>query len=274
MDSVADRYAYLALPGYGPLTAPAAIGFIACSSGTMAIEGQNVTLSVERQYTEFSLLAHNFNGHWCAALNQRLQGQRLDYFAMQHSDIEPEKFWMDRLIAEMEECDLDVLGVVAPLKSTDGLTSIALDSTERSPWAPLCRLTMKEVYDLPETFTEEDTGHPILLNTGLWACRFNFEKCRQIHFQVNDRIRMEGGKYVAEVEPEDWNFSRQCHALGMRVGVTRKVKLNHAGSQRFSNGFAWGEQHFDSKYVSESVLPPADDYQPQEAAGDPLVAVS
>lgn len=29
--------------------------------------------------------------------------------------------------------------------------------------------------------------------------------------------------------PEDWNFSRQCHALGVKVAATQKLTLIHYG---------------------------------------------
>src|SRR4029077_19607237 len=60
--------------------------------------------------------------------------------------------------------------------------------------------------------------------------------------------------YFAQVEPEDWYFSRLCHELKLRIGATRKVKALHAGKRRFSNESPWGE-HFDSDYVHESLVP-------------------
>lgn len=261
----------LGQPGYGDVTASAARGFWLASRGQVLLPGESepTKLEVDRLYNEGSLLAQNFNALWCWPLNLEHQGHKVDYFAMQHADIEPEEFWLDKLIAELEERDLDVLGVVAPIKDMHGLTSIALEREDADPWRPLCRLTMSEVYQLPPTFTAEDTGYPLLLNTGLWVCRFDSEWAKQIYFTINDRIAFstEAGHYVAQVEPEDWNFSRQCNELGLKLGCTRKVMLDHAGSYRYTNIVSWGASSFDKANVEQSVLPARDWIYPTDVDG-------
>ncbi len=239
-------HVHLAMPGYGDLTSTAARGFYCANSNK---------LEVFRTCTEGSLLAQNFNALWCYALNRKLAGEQVDYFAMQHSDVEPDVGWLDKMVEEIEAKDLDLLGVVVPIKCLAGLTSIALGRDDHDTWRVKCRLTMKEVFDLPETFTSEDVGAPLLLNTGLWVCRFDWDWITQVHFTINDRIiKTEKGEFHAEVEPEDWYFSRLCHELGLKIGATRKVGLTHSGKQSFSNQFVWGDRDFDTEYVSESVL--------------------
>jgi hypothetical protein len=243
-----DHRIFLGMPGYGTLTAGAARAFWRASR---LPDGR-----IDYQYNEGSLLAANFNALWVAALNAVHRGRQIDYFAMQHADVEPEDWWLDALVEELEARDLDMLGVVVPLKDRHGLTSIALDRPDGDTWRPLCRLTMTEVYRLPETFTSEDVGHPILLNTGLWVCRFREEWARKVRFTINDRIAFDraSDSYVSQVEPEDWYFSRLCHELGLRIGATRKVRLAHRGDASYCNTCAWGDP-FDSQYVDSSVLP-------------------
>jgi SAM-dependent methyltransferase len=216
------------------------------------------------------LLAHNFNLLWCWALNDDRK-ERVDYFAMQHADIEPQDLWLDVLIDEMEAKNLDVLGVVAPIKDVRGVTSIALDKTDGTTWRPHCRLTMHEVMRLPETFTSEDVGgHPILLNTGLWVCRFDPAWTRKVRFTINDRIIVDpDGDFIPEVEPEDWYFSRLLHEQGLKVGCTRKVDLGHRGGMVFGNGKAWGNNKYDVEYLERSVLDVDldDGWFPSKAAG-------
>ncbi len=238
----------LAMPGYGEQTAGAARGFY-CAS----LAG----LDVDRVYNEGSLLAQNFNSLWCMALNKAHNGERIDYFAMQHADIEPEPGWLDSMIAELDAKHLDVLGAVVPIKCEAGLTSIALERADGNNWRPQCRLTMQEVYQLPETFTAADVGLPLLLNTGLWVAKFDFSWAKQVHFEINDRIvfNRRTNKFCAEVEPEDWFASRQFNDLGLKIGATRKIALHHSGKQSFSNEFAWGNQAFDSEFVPESIIP-------------------
>ena len=99
------KKALLGMPGYGAVTGGAARGFFRSSA----------RLNVALRMQESSLLAHNFNLLWCDALNMHRRNG-LDYFAMQHSDIEPPDGWLDTLVAEMEAKNLDVLGVAVPIK--------------------------------------------------------------------------------------------------------------------------------------------------------------
>lgn len=243
-----DRRVFLGMPGYGELTAGAARGF-----------WRATRLPDERVYyahREGSLLAANFNGLWCDALNLAREGGRVDYFAMQHADVEPCDGWLDLLIDELEDRGLDLLGVAVPIKDAKGLTSTALARPDGDPWRPLCRITQHELHRLPATFTAEDVGgRPILLNTGLWACRFDPAWASKVRFTINDRIVVgPDGRYRPECEPEDWYFSRLCHELGLRVGCTRKIPLAHRGPARFSNSHVWGEE-FDSAWTEASVVP-------------------
>lgn len=233
------------MPGYGKQTATAGRGlWRACRSM------ENVCV----EYRQGSLLAANFNGLWCGALNRSQGSGRVDYFAMLHDDIGPEDFWLDKLIDEMESRDLDMLGVAVPIKDRKGLTSLAIDG--EGTWRAKCRLTMHEVLGLPETFTSEDVGGSLLLNTGCWVCRFDPAWARKVHFTINDRIVVDAktGQYMAEVEPEDWYFSRLCHELGLKIGATRKVQVTHRGEFDFDNVTAWGNP-FDAEYVRKSTLP-------------------
>jgi hypothetical protein len=247
-----DRRLLLGMPGYGQITGGAARGFWLATR----LPINQVTYA----YNEGSLLAANFNALWVQALNLAHSGKRLDYFAMQHADIEPEGYWLDDLIAEMEARGLDVLGVVAPIKDPHGLTSIALARPDGDNWRPLSRLTMAEVFRLPPTFTSEDAGYPILLNTGLWVCRFDLEWARKVSFTINDRIAFDTVKnrYVAQCEPEDWYFSRLLHELGLKIGCTRKIRLAHRGGASYRNDCVWGKP-FDDAWVSESPLAPDPD---------------
>lgn len=240
---------FLGSPGYGDQTAGAARGFWRATR----LPDERVMYA----YRAGSLLAANFNALWCDALNFVHRGQRVDYFAMQHADVEPQDWWLDTLIDEMESRDLDMLGVVVPIKDPHGLTSLALDRPDGDTWRPYARLTMTEVFRLPETFTSEDVGHPLLLNTGLWVCRFDQSWVKKVHFTINDRIvfHKQRDRYVPECEPEDWYFSRLCHELKLRIGATRKISLKHRGPVDFPNTHAWGDQAFDAAWIDESPLP-------------------
>ncbi len=112
-----------------------------------------------------SLLPYTFN----MLLNEALNNGAT-HFAMLHSDIAPEPAWLDKLYDKLEEMSADVVSVVVPIKTPQGLTSTAIGSID-DEWTVLKRLTMREVVKLPETFTAADAGfpgHPLLINTGCW----------------------------------------------------------------------------------------------------------
>lgn len=244
-----QRRIFLGQPGYGKCTAAAARSlWKACAPD----------VQVDRQYAAGSLLACNFNKLWCEVLTRVHQGEQIDYFAMLHDDIGCEDFWLDKLIDELEAKQLDVLGVVVPIKDNRGITSIALQHGNDN-WNPDCRLSMHDVYELPETFTSEDLGGmQLLLNTGCWVVKWNQEWCKKVHFEINDRIIFDSTNncYRPEVESEDWFFSRQLNEIGsgpsahlkpLRIGATRKIAVKHEGDVEFVNTFPWGSQAFDSE---------------------------
>lgn len=261
------RNIVLGMPGYGKQSAAAGLGFWrACEN----MDG------VWNYYQNGSLLAANFNQLWCLALNLVHRGERVDYFAMLHDDVGPERFWLDKLIDELEAKQLDVLSVVVPIKDTRGMTSTALER-ECDPWCPWAKLSMHDVYELPETFTEEDTGRKLLLNTGCWVAKWNQDWCRTVHFEINDRIvwNKQLDRYQSQTEPEDWNFSRQLHEVGspgsatehlrpLRIGATRKIKVEHDGGMKFTNDKPWGSDAFDTELMTRS---PVDGAFPHDIIG-------
>ena len=264
-----DRRIFLGMPGYGKQTADACEGYwCACEDATNLVRDNTA---------RGSLLAANFNSLWCKALNIVHTGGRLDYFAMLHDDIGPGQFWLDKLIDEMEAKELDVLGVVVPIKDPRGLTSIALangridratrtwtddvdDGKDFNHMKVHSRLTMWDVFELPETFTSDDLGgRPLLLNTGCWVCKWNQEWARKVHFEINDRIAFDTclNQYVYENESEDWYFSRLLHENGLKIGATRKIAVSHRGEMDYLNSHAWGQYPVDIERVLVSPVPNA-----------------
>lgn len=182
-----------------------------------------------------SLLTGCFNAHWAVARNEWEAGNA-DGFAMIHTDVGAEVHWLDVLHAELERTGADVIGVTMPIKDGRGLHSTAVEQGDH--WS-VRRLTSREVMALPETFTDEDVPG-LLLNTGLWLCKLG-PWCTEALFHIEDRIvRGPGGRWVAGTVPEDWNFSRQCRALGLKLACTRKVAAEHYGEQKWTNRGEFG----------------------------------
>lgn len=197
-----------------------------------------------------SLLAHSFNHHWANALNFQKEGQPITHFAMLHSDIVPDPWWLDTLIEDMQgEEYADVVAAVVPIKDALGLTSTAIDDAD-DHFAITRRLTMKEVYRLPPVFGSYDCGYPeraLLVNTGCWICDFTKPWRERVKFTIHDALvkSKQTGFWEVKVCPEDWNFSRQLHRMGCRVLATRRVGLSHMGTIPFSNREAWGLWEYD-----------------------------
>lgn len=250
---------YLGMPNTGTMTNGAASGFHRST--------RRQDHHVELLTLASSLPTGNMNRLWCHAMNVARNG-RVDFFAMQHSDIEPPEYWLDTAIDELMAHGLDVLGVVAAIKDPRGLTSTAIAHPSGDPWRIQNRLTMSEVYRLPETFTSDDVGGPVLINTGLWVCKFDMEWAPRVFFTVNDRIMIDRktGEYIPQIEPEDWFFSRILHELGLRVGCTRKIEVRHRGDIAYGNAEPWGSDPFDRQWSEQSFL---DERQPADG-GDLL----
>jgi len=187
-----------------------------------------------------SLLASCFNSCWALARNEWEAG-RCDAFAMIHSDVSAPLHWLDVLYREMEKTGVDLISCVIPIKDGRGLTSTVVDDTG-DPWRRR-RLTMREVAALPETFTDKDVGGPLLLNTGLWLCKLG-PWCLEALFETKDHLRRgPDGLWQACCLPEDWGFSLQARALGLKLAATRSVRVEHYGEQKWSNQEVWGWDH-------------------------------
>lgn len=217
----------LTMPTYGTVTDDAARAFYSGAS----------TRDYKTAVSGGSLLAANFNNLWISGLNLRAE-MGIRYFAMLHADCHADPGWLDILIDELDATGADLVSVVMAIKDPRGLTSTAIDT---DPWKPR-RLTMHEVMELPETFEASPViSGNLLVNTGCWVCRFDSEWVERHCFTINDRIvKRPDGKWMAEVQPEDWNMSRWLHDDGRKVLATRKVKARHIGSAAYSNHYAWG----------------------------------
>lgn len=205
-----------------------------------------------------SLLAFGLNRAWCECLNSPTP---YDYFAILHADIVPHGPFLDVLRDELEAGGFDVMHAVAPIKDRLGLTSTAVGEIipHQNGIHRFRRLTMKEILRLPETFdlkTVTDTlagpwpdDVPCLLpNTGCmliklgpWCQRFS-GFCIEDHIcvQTKDGPVRAGetdapGKLLSVVNPEDWNLGRWCARNGLKVGGTRKVRLDHISKSRYPN---------------------------------------
>lgn len=211
-----------------------------------------------------SLLTFCFNRLWAKVLNLRAT-QRITHIAMLHNDVCPDAYWGDVLLEEMNATGADMISAVVPIKDERGVTSTCVEDAADA-WS-VRRLTMHEVYRLPETFGAEDiVWHGpnygrLLLNTGCWLVSLRWRgglgrweytagpvTGHRPWFRQQDRIVTLGGSDVAQTMPEDWDWSRQLQDLGLKVMATRKVALYHE-QQQFTNAKPWGTWQTDLGYL-------------------------
>lgn len=245
------------------LSAPRAGGWISWGAAQGVLHWSTHGLcEVAPLFGHNSLLCHNFNGCWAAALSGR-ESWGFTHLAMLHADVQPQPGWLDILYREMQATGAEVISAVVPIGSREGLTSTAVAS-EDDWWTR--RLTMTEIHDLPETFGPDDvSGYgpgPLLINTGCWLSRIDRPWCDQLtdlgelamHFHTLDRIiPLPNGQFAAQVQPEDWLFSRYLHRQGVPYRATRKVTLTHLKEVEYPNSNVWGTQARDEKYFNRAA---------------------
>lgn len=202
------------------------------------------TAEVHLYPSQDSRLPHNFNRLWCAALNTRAT-EHWTHFAMLHSDVVPPAGWLDVLLAEQQALGVQLVAAVVPIKDDRGLTSTGLFDQHKG----VIRLSMQEVFDLPETFEQADiccqTEMPLVVNTGCWVCDFTQSWVEKVAFRFVDEIVQVDGRFEARTMSEDWHFSLQLAALGVSIAATRKMALAHVGPQEWRNDHAWGSVSHD-----------------------------
>lgn len=215
-----------------------------------------------------SMLTRCFNLLWAQMLNER-EKLHFTHVAMLHNDVVPsdegKDGWLDILYDEIEATDADMVSAVVPIKSSLGVTSTAVASASDDWWVR--RLTMREVFHLPETFGAEDVpwrqpGMALLPNTGCWIAklgasnwveRFADHTQRsngQSGFTFENRIIRDpiSGQWFSQDRSEDWLLGRILHSYGLKVLCTRKVPLYH-GQPEWHTREAWGSWPTDLAYL-------------------------
>ena len=191
-----------------------------------------------------SFLTYCFNFLWCFALNGDYS-----HFVLLHADIAPKQDnWLAMLIEVCDGAGADIMSVVVPLKTEDGLTSTALSRGDE--YGDFRRATLTELRELPATFGKRKVAElfgwearesTLLVNTGCMVVNMRHkDKLAKMRFTTNNWIRRKSGKYVAVSEPEDWDWSRQAQQHGLQVWATKVIPVSHAG---YDSDRVWGREH-------------------------------
>jgi hypothetical protein len=191
------------------------------------------------------------------ALNNRDEHD-IRWFAMLHSDIEPQPLWLDGLIDVAEEFGADMVSAAVPIKNEKGLTSTAIG--ERGGNVASYRLTLSQLHHerFPESFDAEaaieslrilpgdlavlhDVAWPeLLLNTGCMICRIDKPWSERVFFENRDWIERHDGMWRANDFSEDWMFSQKVNQCGGKLVATTRVKVVHKGVGWFDSSKTWG----------------------------------
>lgn len=214
---------FLGIPCYGGKVDHRMIGSVIQSGPELA----------RLQTSTYSILTHNFNILYAAALNERANG--ITHFCLAHADIVINTpGWLTKMCKLMDEHKADILSVVSPIKDKRGLTSTAQDN---GTWQPE-RFSMTDIMNLPETFTMPG----LLVNSALMLVNIWSFTSTLLRFEFKDAILHSDKGYHASVFPEDWGFSRMAWEHGLKVYATREINLEHVGTTHYSNQFAWGTE--------------------------------
>ncbi len=189
--------------------------------------------------------AGSFNHLWVNALNSR-KPLGVTHYAMHHSDIGAPPFWLDCLLSEMDRVGADILSCCIAIKDDRGLTSTAVRNGKTRH---IRRLTVTELQSLPETFSLADIpwadpgNDALLLNNGLWCCRFTEPWVEEVCFRfIEWNFKLPDGSFQAAFFSEDWEFSEWATVKGLKLFATHKIPIVHAGRRDFTvNGTAWGD---------------------------------
>lgn len=226
---------FLALPSYGQDAPEAKMMAVWCSDGRHTVAIRCGTSSI---------LPDTFNQLWCEALNTR-EKEGWTHFAMAHSDVRADTYWLDKLIAEQREVGADVLAAVIAIKDelnqARGATSTALIHKATNVHR---RLTLSDIHkEFSSPTFEAPTGFVLCMNTGLWCCDFtkpwvgevDENDITKVSFRFVNFIKRDRGIYKPRNFPEDWNFSLDCEKLGVKVFCTRKLVVEHCGRKWYTN---------------------------------------
>lgn len=208
-----------------------------------------------------SLLNDNCNKIWTTALNNR-DNMGAEWFGLLHADMEPEPFWLDKLISEAEKYDADFLSACIALKDNRGLTSTAIAS-EDGDLEQAGRISFRQLWhdSFPETFDIQSAAEALenlppglrvdncprsflLANTGCMVCRLDRPWCeatddagclKVVFDSVSAVHRADAGHWQNYTLSEDWLFAMKIANEGGKVMCTRTVAANHHGCAKFPN---------------------------------------
>ncbi len=189
------------------------------------------------------------------ALSMNEDGAGFTHLAVMQDGIVPNDWFLDVLMEDLLEGGLDMVSAVVPYINETGCTTTAIDDPG-DPYCPVRRLTLHEIFRLPEVFTAKDCGYPdhlILLGnecfvvdiTKPWFTEQGEGDWLKLEFDDRCRLRRLKDSRIWAMK-DDWRLSRHLQKVGAKVAATRRIVLT-VDAERFSypNQAPWGEWDYD-----------------------------
>jgi len=200
------------------------------------------TVVEKRQHRQSSIVG-GFNALWGRALDLRDQG-KLDYFAMQHADIEPESWWLDTLLSLLRMRGLAAVFTVVTIKDREylktppGRWETSCGAAKRSDPYDYRRFSFDDLAKFPATFTNQHLPEDeyLMPNTGLWVADIRSPIWDDFLFTQDGKFsRGPDGARTFHLMPEDWALGHWMTERGIPYAVTTRVKCLHHGPGSWPN---------------------------------------
>jgi hypothetical protein len=224
---------YLTMPNFGSMMPEVAHSWYDLE---WAANPRKISVPYRRE-VRMSSIVGSFNNLWADGLNQR-DKDAVDYFAMQHNDVEPEAWWLDYCISELQMRNAGLISVVSPIKKHDEWLTTNAWGREDDIWYRRL-IPMDEMLSYPVTFAPEQVAEPgevMLFNTACWVADIRHPVWDEFLFKQYARfVKNDAGERECELMPEDWEMAHFCHTHKIPYLITRGVKLKHFGPEFWTN---------------------------------------
>lgn len=224
---------FLVMPNFGQMMPDVAHSWY---DPEWAANPRKVAVTYRRE-VRMSSIVGSFNNLWAEGLNKRDKGEA-EYFAMQHNDIEPDSWWLDYCLSELQMRNAALISVVSPIKKHDEYLTTNAWGREDDIWYRRL-IPMAEMLSYPVTFAPEQVAisrEVMLFNTALWVADIRHPVWDEFLFKQYARfVWNDDGERECELMPEDWELSHFCHSRKIPYLITRGVKLKHFGPEFWAN---------------------------------------
>ncbi len=173
---------------------------------------------------------------WLDALNRKMP-----FFAMIHSDIEPETWWLDYLWTIRKETNADLVCVSIAMKDKTQLSSIGICKNFHSDNPVIRKIKLLDIEKLPEPFTADDLDRSgqsrLCFNTGLWLADMTKPWAQEAEWWGDSsRRKLDDGRLISIFTSEDYKVSLMlAKRSDVKIVGSHKLDVKHHGHHAYTN---------------------------------------